>query len=175
MATKAVTKAQKYVKDGGIEKTATKAINTAKANPNTLLIVGGLVVGGYLLSKLAAAGDSLAQLGENIVDATQPQPSTKYPAATLNPAQASNIAENLYLAMASAGTEEQRIYDALKGITYNNWVLVKNAFGQRRYNSVTGEGSFFPAPLASLGEWINAELEPDELKKLAQLAPEVFK
>jgi len=165
--------AKKFVDEGGIEKSATKALDTVKGNPNTFLIIGGILVGGYLLSKLGDA-NILKDAGENIVGADQPKIDNTKP-TTFNKAQASQIAETLYAAMYSAGTEEQRIYDALKDMTYNNWVMVKNAFGQRRYNMVTGEGSFFPAPLASLGEWINAELTPDELKKLAQIAPEVFK
>lgn len=175
---KAVSKTKATAKKFNVEKTAGKAVDTVVANPKSFLILAGVLVGGvalYRLSKVSGAvTDSVLEAIKNPeVKITLKEDLTKAP-PTLTEVQVKNYATRLNAAMAQPGTDEQTIYDIFSKLSYNDFVRVEKAYSKKRYNPVTGEGSFFPAPAYDLLEWLAAELSPAEMQKLQNVAPHIF-
>ncbi|GIJ93010.1 hypothetical protein CAPN001_08510 [Capnocytophaga stomatis] len=95
--------------------------------------------------------------------------------AGISEAEATTKAEQLFQAMnVLSGTDEEVIYNTLRGISKADYNMIYNAFGLRYYNTVLGEGS--PAWLGSLFDlnmWLVHELTVKELAELKQLNPQL--
>lgn len=98
--------------------------------------------------------------------------------ATLTDLEAKSIAEGLYNAMGSFGTDEEKIYKLLKGISSANFSKVYNQFGQRLYwhelGVWTNDSVFSNDHSIDLFGWLNSELTSDEMSYLRLLAPDAF-
>lgn len=95
--------------------------------------------------------------------------------SSLSKLDAKNIAEILYKAMSSPGTDEEAIYNALNGKTYNDFVKIAEAFGKRYYDKTLGsEGGWLFNDEYGLYEWLSFELNPSDMEKLAKIIPAVF-
>ncbi|CEN37595.1 hypothetical protein [Capnocytophaga cynodegmi] len=96
--------------------------------------------------------------------------------ATLTRAQATTKAEHLFQAMDGiGGTDEQLIYNTLRGLSNADYNMIYNAFGVRYYNSYFGEKpllSWFGS-LLDLNAWIVNELSVKELQELKRINPEL--
>ena len=89
--------------------------------------------------------------------------------------EAITIAERLHKAMNESGTDEEAIYDSLRGLNHNDFVMVSNAFGKRPYLHWFGT-SIFDAlgDNLTLVEWFIEELNMKEINKVKSLIPEIF-
>ena len=92
---------------------------------------------------------------------------------TITQAQANQIASNLLIAMDRPGTNEEAIMRALEGLTYNDFVMVSDAFGRRAY--VFGGSTPLPLPGKNLLEWFAEELNAEDFTALKQAIPQAFK
>ncbi|WP_407264987.1 hypothetical protein R5N98_15130 [Tenacibaculum maritimum] len=90
--------------------------------------------------------------------------------ATITDLQAKSIAEGLYESMYSMGTDEERIYGLLRGISPANFSKVYNAFGVRGYNEYFGywDSLLFAVDL-DLIQWLYNELNDSEIRQLSEL------
>jgi hypothetical protein len=75
-----------------------------------------------------------------------------------------NVAENLYEAMKSLGTDESAIFNSLANVNQTQFAQVIKEFGNRVYNTYTG-GTAFGSPYP-LKVWLKEELSDDEYKTL---------
>lgn len=157
---------------GKVEETASKAVKLVQNNKNTVLIIGGLFLAGFLAYKINKSASGI--FGEPIKKGKELKENPQLPPSGLSDTQAKTRAEVLYEAMYSAGTDEVRVFDALKDITHNDFIKISEYFGERRYNPVTGEGSFFPFPAISLMEWLAQELNDEEFAQLHKNLPDIF-
>ncbi|WP_028889062.1 hypothetical protein [Tenacibaculum ovolyticum] len=98
--------------------------------------------------------------------------------STYTDVEAKSVAEGLYNSMGRPGTDEEKIYDLLQGVSSSNFSKVYNAFGQRMYwhelGVWTDDSIFSNGHEIDLFGWLNAELEPHELAHLRSLAPDIF-
>jgi len=146
-----------------IATTGSKAIGFAKNNIKPILIGTAVVGGGYLLYNWL----------------TRPRPTADFdntfPDAVISDLKAKQIANVLYNAMKNPGTDEQAIFQALQGLSYNDFVKVSNAFGMKYYDKVLGvEGGWlFNDPLDLTG-WLYQELNNSDLAKLHDIAPNIL-
>ncbi|CAA0190314.1 conserved hypothetical protein [Tenacibaculum maritimum] len=95
--------------------------------------------------------------------------------ATITDLQAKSIAEGLYEAMYTYGTDEDRIYELLRGISPPDFSKIYNAFGIRPYNEFFGswEISLFGLDFDLL-QWLSSELNDSELRKLSSVTDGVL-
>lgn len=98
--------------------------------------------------------------------------------SSLSETEAQTMAERLYDAMRYFGTEEEVIFDTLKGLNNNDFSKIYVAFGKRYYNEVFVGGGEAPSwllgsRLCDLIQWLEFELDLQEKKKLKKLAPEL--
>lgn len=96
--------------------------------------------------------------------------------STISENSAEAIAENLYNAMASMGTDENLIFSEFAKIqTEANYNKVFEAFGKRVYSETWGNGGSIPglSDLYDLTEWLTKELTPDEQEELGAKYPEL--
>ena len=99
----------------------------------------------------------------------------KFPKSDLSQAQAMAIADRLYAAMAQVGTDEAEIFDALNGLTYNDFVKVYDAFGKRQYSLTWGNvGDPLTSSKHHLITWLTNELNADEIKQLEKIIPNLL-
>ncbi len=92
---------------------------------------------------------------------------------TITTNQAQNIAAGLLAAMANGwGTDEDRIYNLLKGRSPQDFALISNAFGTPRYDG-NGE-AYFPFPETPLAHWLHSELNQEEMNHLKSIMPGVL-
>lgn len=88
-------------------------------------------------------------------------------------------AEQLHAAMRGIGTDEEAIYNALRGVNYNGFVMISDAFGLKPYvdNDILGGGEpgidFFGTKRPLL-DWLTRELSDSELNELRELIPGVL-
>ena len=105
---------------------------------------------------------------------------TRFETSKLTEAQALMMANRLQQAMGSFGTssksEVEEVKQILTGLTYNDYVKVSEAFGQRGYITITGisKDSDFLAPKKNLTYWLSNELSPADLNALKSVIPGIF-
>jgi hypothetical protein len=72
--------------------------------------------------------------------------------------------------MSIAGTEENELFSSLIGVSAENLVKVKEAFGTKKYNSLTGTGpslfNFYVAYPKDLFGWYKGELNDELLARM---------
>lgn len=94
---------------------------------------------------------------------------------TLPSFNAKIVAENLYDAMKEIGTDEESILETLKTVTPAQFGLVVTAFGNRAYNTVTGNqynfNPFVSLPKLPLKLWLKEELETKDYALLRAKYP----
>lgn len=105
---------------------------------------------------------------------------SKFPPSTLTASEALMKANRLQEAMGTFGDsneeEVNEIKSILQGLTYNDYIKVSQAFGERGYITMTGisKDSDWLAPKKDLTYWLSKELEPGDLNSLRQVIPNVF-
>lgn len=94
---------------------------------------------------------------------------------TLPSFNAKIVAENLYDAMKEIGTDEESILETLKTVSPAQFGLVVTAFGNRAYNTVTGNqynfNPFVSLPKLPLKLWLKEELETKDYALLRAKYP----
>lgn len=102
----------------------------------------------------------------------------KQPASTISLAEATVKADRLQAAMKTFGkaseAEIREIRSVLQNLTYNDFIKVSQAFGERGYVAITGISQGWPAPKKNLIYWLTNELEPGDLNALRQVLPNIF-
>lgn len=102
------------------------------------------------------------------------------PKSTLTAAQALNKANRLQEAMGSFGSsntaEVEEVKAILQGLTYNDYIKVSQAFGERGYVTLTGisKDSDWLAPAKDLSYWLSKELSPADMNALQSIIPQIF-
>lgn len=91
---------------------------------------------------------------------------TAYAPSSVTPSQAKLKADMLYRAMHGFGRNFDAIYEAFKGVNYNGFVEIYNAFGKRR---PADSLSFGNSGDLTLTEWLRSDLWESELEKLRNL------
>lgn len=86
---------------------------------------------------------------------------------------AANIADKLYNAMKSIGTDEDLIFNSLQGVSQTQFGQVIQAFGKKSYNSTYGNQiNYSPwagnLPLEPLQVWLKSELSDQSYETLRQ-------
>lgn len=85
------------------------------------------------------------------------------------------VAENLYDAMKDSGTDEESILETLKTVTLSQFAQVITAFGNRAYNTVTGNqynfNPFSSLPNLPLKTWLKEELNTKDYALLRSKYP----
>lgn len=164
---------QKAKKDA--KKAAKKAAEYAEKNPLGVLKVAGVVAAIYLLYK-TTTGIKKAFTIEDNPDASDIQlgqgDSQFIPGGTITHGQAKTIATILLDAMDYYGTEEQKIFDALRGKNLADFRAISQYFGTPRYDGIGRQEYFFPK--RNLTYWLSEELSSDELNTLKSLMPGVL-
>lgn len=156
-----------------VKSTIDKAKNLSKEtgqyvvkNPKTVLYIGAgvvAIIAAYKLYKAFFPGEE--KLPDLDVDYTQP-------ISTISDAQAQLIAERLYNAMSGTGTDEDEIFDALSGLTVNDFVKVYDKFGMRQYSLFWGNvGDPLTSGKHHLITWLTNELNTDEINQLKAMIP----
>jgi hypothetical protein len=87
---------------------------------------------------------------------------------------AEKVAEKLYDAMKSYGTDENKILSALKSVNQAQFGLVVKAFKKRTYNPITGNQytvPFVPLTAYPLDVWLYHELDDDVYETLRTKYP----
>jgi hypothetical protein len=131
-----------------------------------IVVIGGVAYVGYQYLKK----DEPPKLNEN----------PDQPKSTINEVQALAIADRLYAAMVimsvtEGGTDEDAIYEALTGLTYNDFVKVYEAFGRRQYSKYWGnEGDPLTSDKHHLVTWLTNELEPPEIRAIEKIIPNLL-
>lgn len=165
------------------KKAVKKTASYAVGNPQTILTVAALTVGGYLLykvfkgiNKAGKVTDEIFAPGSNSPGGnTTPGGNTPPPinsGYTITENQASVIARIILTAMDRFGTDTQAILNALRGKTPADFHLISEKFGTPRYDGA-GEG-MWPAPERGLVDWLTRELDKSEMQKLKKLIPGIF-
>lgn len=102
----------------------------------------------------------------------------RFEPAGITNAQALIRADRLFNAMRTFGKpnakEIAEIRSVLEGITYNDFILISQEFGERRYVIATGVGGIFPADKRNLVFWLTNELPITDLNDLKKALPNVF-
>lgn len=107
-------------------------------------------------------------------------PNPKLPPASITEAQAVMIANRLQEEMGTFGSssdeEVENIKALLTGLTYNDYVAVSKAFGERGYITLTGisKDSDWLAPKKPLSYWLSKELSSKDLDALKMILPGIF-
>lgn len=161
------------------KKAASSTANYAKNNVQTLLVLSAVAIGGYALYKALTAVNKVGEVAGGIFEpgSSSPGGNTTGSGAgnstpTITPNQASTIARILLTAMDGFGTDEQAIYNVLRGKTPADFHLISEAFGTPRYDGA-GEG-VWPASKRNLTDWLTRELSLSEMNELKKIIPGVF-
>ena len=97
---------------------------------------------------------------------------------TLSPAQAKTKSDRLENAMRtfSSPNEDEltEIRAVLQDMTYNDFIAISKAFGDKRYVSATGVGGIWPANMRNLSYWLVNELDTTDLNELGKVIPGIF-
>ncbi len=153
------------------KKTAKKTGETVANNPKTALYVGLGIVTVFAAVKayriFFPKGKQLDDIGGNDLS---------FPPASISQVQAKIIAERLYNAMLVSfdldGTDVDEIFDALTGLTVNDFKKVYEAFGLRQYSIFWGNvGDPFFSDKHDLIVWLTNELSTNDINELRALIP----
>jgi len=148
-----------------VAQSASKVKDFVGDNWLKILIGGTVLIGGYAVYKQFFASDDP---DVNFDDNEAPP--------VIDAVTAKTKAEQLFNAMRNPGTDEQTIYDVLSGLSYNDFVMISNAFGKKYYDKSLGvDGGWIFNDKLSLHEWLLEELDNGELNELATYMPDVLK
>lgn len=91
-----------------------------------------------------------------------------FPPSTITSLEAAAIANVLYDAMKNPGTDEEAIFNGLRDMTYNDFVLISDAFGKKSYNTNFGAepGWDIMADKHNLYDWLLFELKENEFSQI---------
>lgn len=92
---------------------------------------------------------------------------TNYAPSSITPSEAKIKAESLYKAMYGMGTDFSSVYEAFKGVNYNAFIDIYNAFGKRKPAddiSFIGTSNYL-----TLTEYLKSDLSKSELEKIRSL------
>lgn len=173
---------------------AVKQANKDTKGAVSWLLVGGGVLGLYLLYKMVSTfgkasdvvGDAAGAASTVINGANQisqaaindilsvlnppiPEVTGK---PSISPTVAANKAAALLEAMEGLGTNFTRIKNVFTGMTIDDFSLIANAFGLHYYIDLSPFGSGIRK--RDLKQWLVLELDDDELAELNQLIPGLF-
>lgn len=99
---------------------------------------------------------------DNSGAATDPTGNGSYSPGGIAAFNAKNVSLSLYDAMKESGTEEEAILEVLKTVNQTQFAQVATAFGNRYYNTLTGNqysiNPFSDLPKLPLKTWLNEEL-----------------
>ena len=104
----------------------------------------------------------------------------KLPPSTLSDANALMRANSLQEAMGTIGSSNEEevaeVKSILQDLTYNDYIKVSQAFGERGYITLTGisKDSDWLAPKKPLTYWLTKELSFEDLNSLKQVMPGIF-
>lgn len=91
---------------------------------------------------------------------------------------AKSVSLSLYDAMKESGTEEEAILEALKTVNQSQFAQVSAAFGNRYYNTLTGNqyslNPFSGLPKLPLKTWLNEELSVKDYAILRNKYPYIL-
>jgi hypothetical protein len=147
-----------------VAQSASKVKDFVGDNWLKILIGGTVLIGGYAVYKQFFASDDP---DVNFDDNEAPP--------VIDAVTAKTKAEQLFNAMRNLGTDEQTIYDVLSGLSYNDFVMISNAFGKKYYDKSLGvDGGWIFNDKLSLHEWLLEELDNGELNELATYMPDVL-
>jgi hypothetical protein len=147
-----------------VAQSASKVKDFVGDNWLKILIGGTVLIGGYAVYKQFFASDDP---DVNFDDNEAPP--------VIDAVTAKTKAEQLFNAMRNPGTDEQTIYDVLSGLSYNDFVMISNAFGKKYYDKSLGvDGGWIFNDKLSLHEWLLEELDNGELNELATYMPDVL-
>lgn len=126
---------------------------------------------------IAAVG-GVAYVGYKFLKKDEPPKLNENPAfdkSTLNQVQALAIADRLYAAMVILGTDEEAVFNALDGLSHNDFIKVYEAFGRRQYSKFWGnEGDPFTSDNHHLITWLTTELNGDAIKSIEKIIPNLL-
>lgn len=137
---------------------------------NALLILLGIV--GIILW----IGDPLKMFTDLFTSRTDVEVDKDSSDTYLTQSQAEVIAENLYNAMASMGTDEAEIFKSFERIkSDSDYNMVYNSFGLRLYSETWGNGGTIGglSERYNLTQWLTKELSVEEQAELQEANPEI--
>lgn len=120
-----------------IKKVADTTISTVKQNPKILLIAGGVIIGGYLLTKILSTivGQVTKTISPDLTTNVNPGGVQVNPnRTTITTQQAKIFAQQLLDAMNQLGTDTGTIKNIFKKINAEDYKLIFNEFGLVDYN-----------------------------------------
>ena len=129
------------------------------------IVIGSTVaIGGYLAYQQLFGEDK----PEVEFDQDEPNP-------VIDGTTARTKAEQLFNAMRDPGTDEETIFNILNGLSFNDFVMISNAFGKRYYDKTLGtDGGWLFNDELSLHEWLLQELSNNDLAELETYMPGVL-
>lgn len=157
-----------------------KKTNNKLGNPAVAAAVGayatqrpdavgkGLKIGFILLGLSVVAVGGMAFYYLYWKNRFQPlKKNTNYSPSKISASEAKVKAENLYKAMYGMGTDFTAVYDTLKGVGYNEFIDIYNAFGKRKPAddiNIIGTSGYL-----TLTEYLKSDLSKSELEKIRNL------
>lgn len=162
---------------------AVKQANKDTKGAVSWLLVGGGVLGLYLLYKVVStfgkasdvvgsAAQAASTAFDNLTEGMQDIEDATNTPITIDNASAKSKAAILYEAMDGVGTDWDKIVGALTGVTKADFILISDAFGTPRYFG-TG-GAVWPASKRNLVYWLTAELNSEKMTILRNMIPGLF-
>ena len=133
--------------------------NFFSKNIVTLLIIGGVIWLIYVIK------NSLKGKGIEIVDILGIRP----PKNSVSNDALKLIAEAQAEGMLSYGTNEDLLFDSLKGLNKYDLIKVFNYFGKRPYEAISGGQDDYIGTMRDLFTWYKFELNGNELKKMKEI------
>lgn len=154
---------------------AEKSLSFVERNGKGILILGGVVFGGFLMYKAYKMVSRILEPNQGGVKITEQKVNKSL--TTISDQQAENLARQLYNAMEGFGTKTEIIFDVFRklGDNPNNFLLVYNKFGSQDYAFYGGNaGNAFLRAFQStipkdLVGWLDEELDSDEKQKVRGL------
>jgi len=146
---------------------------------STIPIVGKSKIAKYAIPVLGiVAVGGVAYVGYQFLKKNEPpklNENPNYDKSGLTQVQALAIADRLYVAMVVSGTDEEAVFEALNGLTYNDFIKVYEGFGRRQYSKFWGnEGDPLTSDKHHLITWLMNELNSDEIKAIEKTIPNLL-
>lgn len=104
-----------------------------------------------------------------------PETKEDYGEATISKNKATSLAIQLYNEMASVFTSEATLMNTLKGLTEFDYIMIFDAFGEKKRDPIFSGGSTILGTYFNLTEWLNLEITSSKnIEKLKALFPKHF-
>lgn len=129
-------------------------------------IIGGIIIAGTIAGVVLLTKKNTSHKGKYLDDNPE-----NYATIIFDPKL---VAQKLYEAMRTTGTDEDYIFDTLTGVTQPQFSAVIKSFGLKPYNSLTGNqygiiGTTLPK--RDLKYWLKNELSEKQYKLLRTKFP----